>query len=168
MVRNLSGCGWKMVTTTKCRCFLLSPLSVVCQISNTQTHFHCFHQSYHSEHLVFSKRTYPDPVTLDLSIPAFDPLPNQYYIRIVSDTWVSVELLHPISLRNVKMPDQKTPYTDLIDLTPLPTTALQEPKYEQLYSKFETFNPIQTQLFHTLYHTDWPVFLGAPTGSVRF
>ena len=103
---------------------------------------------------------------MDLSIPAFDPLPNQYYIRIVSDTWVAVEVLHPVSLRNIKMPDQKTPFTDLIDLTPLPTTALQEPKYEQLYSKFETFNPIQTQLFHTLYHTDSPVFLGAPTGSV--
>ena len=115
---------------------------------------------------MFSKRTYPDPIILDLSIPAFDPLPNQYYVRLVSDNWVAVEVLHPISLRNIKMPEQKTPFTDLIDLTPLPTTALQEPKYEQLYSKFDTFNPIQTQLFHTLYHTDSPVFLGAPTGSV--
>ena len=52
-----------------------------------------------------------------------------------------------------------------MDLTPLPTTALQDPKYEQLYSNIETFNPIQTQLFHVLYHTDSPVLLGAPTGS---
>lgn len=114
---------------------------------------------------MFSKRTYPDPITLDLSIPAFDPLPSQYYIRVVSDTWVAVELLHTISLRDIKMPNQTTPFTDLIDLTPLPTTALQEPKYENLFSKFDTFNPIQTQLFHVLYHTDCPVFLGAPTGS---
>jgi activating signal cointegrator complex subunit 3 len=52
-----------------------------------------------------------------------------------------------------------------MDLTPLPTSALQEPKYEQLYTKYDTFNPIQSQLFHVLYHTDTPVFLGAPTGS---
>lgn len=120
---------------------------------------------YHNEHIVFSKRTYPDPVTLDLSIPAFSPLPSQYFVRVVSDTWVAVEMLHTISLRNIQMPESRTPFTDLIDLTPLPTTALQEPKYEELYKKFDTLNPIQTQLFHVLYHTDCPVFLGAPTGS---
>ena len=63
------------------------------------------------------------------------------------------------------MPEQKTPYTDLLNLTPLPVTSLQEDKYIQLYSNIETFNPVQTQLFHVLYHTDSPVFLGAPTGS---
>jgi len=123
---------------------------------------------HHSEHIVFSKRTYPDPITLNLSIRVSEPISNQFCVRVVSDTWVAVEFLHPISLRNIKMPEEETPYTDLIDLTPLPTTALQESKYEQLYSKFDTFNPIQTQLFHTLYHTDSPVFLGAPTGSVSF
>lgn len=63
------------------------------------------------------------------------------------------------------MPSQALTHTDLIDLTPLPTTALQNEKYEQLFSSIDTFNPIQTQLFHVLYHSDIPVFLGAPTGS---
>lgn len=31
--------------------------------------------------------------------------------------------------------------------------------------RFTHFNPIQTQIFHTLYHTDHNVLLGAPTGS---
>lgn len=59
------------------------------------------------------------------------------------------------------------PYTNLIDLTPLPTSALNDPVYESLYDKIDTktFNPIQTQLFHMLYHTDLPVLVGAPTGS---
>ena len=61
--------------------------------------------------------------------------------------------------------DQEIRHTDLMDLTPLPVTALQNEKFEQLYSKFKTFNPIQTQLFHILYHTDLPLLLGAPTGS---
>ncbi|MEQ2158253.1 hypothetical protein GOODEAATRI_010366, partial [Goodea atripinnis] len=47
---------------------------------------------------------------------------------------------------------------------PLPVTALGNREFESLY-KFTHFNPIQTQIFHTLYHTDTNVLLGAPTGS---
>ena len=104
-------------------------------------------------------------MTLDLAIPAFSPLPKQYFIRAASDSWVGVEMLIPVSFEDIKMPNQETPYTDLADLTPLPTSALQEAKYEQLYTKYDTFNPIQTQLFHVLYHTDTPCLVGAPTGS---
>ena len=100
-----------------------------------------------------------------MPIPAFEPMPTQYILRVVSDSWVGVDILHPVSLRDISMPEQITPYTDLQDLTPLPIAALQDEKYEQLYNHVETFNPIQTQLFHVLYHTDTPVLLGAPTGS---
>lgn len=55
-------------------------------------------------------------------------------------------------------------FSELLDLQPLPITALGNPEYESLY-KFTHFNPIQTQIFHTLYHTDTNVLLGAPTGS---
>ncbi|CAN0257328.1 unnamed protein product, partial [Ectocarpus sp. 13 AM-2016] len=57
-----------------------------------------------------------------------------------------------------------TAHTPLLDLRPLPTTALQNPKFESLY-RYQHFNPIQTQLFHVLYHSDESVLLGAPTGS---
>ncbi|OQR70900.1 activating signal cointegrator 1 complex subunit 3-like [Tropilaelaps mercedesae] len=43
-------------------------------------------------------------------------------------------------------------------------TKKQNELFESLY-EFTHFNPIQTQLFHTLYHTDHNVLLGAPTGS---
>lgn len=55
-------------------------------------------------------------------------------------------------------------FPDLLELQPLPVTALNEPSYEMLYN-FTHFNPIQTQIFHCLYHTDNNVLLGAPTGS---
>ena len=55
-------------------------------------------------------------------------------------------------------------FSELLDLQPLPVTALNDPKLEALY-KFTHFNPVQTQIFHTLYHTDCNVLLGAPTGS---
>ena len=120
---------------------------------------------YHQEYVLFQKRTFPEPTNLELTIPAFDPLPSQYYIRIVSDSWVGTEMLFPVSFQHLMLPEQTMPHTDLMDLTPLPTSALANPDFEQLYSKFPTFNPIQTQLFHVLYHTNFPVLLGAPTGS---
>ena len=57
------------------------------------------------------------------------------------------------------------PHTELLDLQPLPKSALKNPAYEAMYPRFTHFNPIQTQAFHTLYHTDESVLLGAPTGS---
>lgn len=55
-------------------------------------------------------------------------------------------------------------FSDLLELQPLPVTVLRNKQFEQLY-KFSHFNPIQTQIFHCLYHTDNNVLLGAPTGS---
>lgn len=52
----------------------------------------------------------------------------------------------------------------MLDLQPLPITALHNETYQSFF-KYGFFNPIQTQIFHTLYHTDQNVLLGAPTGS---
>ncbi|GMH51646.1 hypothetical protein TrRE_jg2330 [Triparma retinervis] len=121
---------------------------------------------YHHEYIVLSKRNHPETLNLDLTIPAFEPLPPQYYLVIVSDRFVGVELTYPVSFQHLLLPDRHLPYTDLADITPLPTTALSHPPFESLYNtKFECFNPIQSQLFHVLYHTDKSVLLGAPTGS---
>lgn len=97
---------------------------------------------FHHEYIVLSKRTFPDPITLDFAIPAFDPLPKQYNIIVISERWVGVEMWHPVSFNSIQMPSERTPYTDLQDLTPLPTSALQEAKYSKLYSKFDNFNPV--------------------------
>lgn len=55
-------------------------------------------------------------------------------------------------------------FSELLDLQPLPVKALENKDYEDLF-KFSHFNPIQTQIFHCLYHSDSNVLLGAPTGS---
>jgi hypothetical protein len=119
---------------------------------------------YHQEQVMFTKKNYPEPVELEMFIPSFTGN-EKYILRVVSDSWIGVEMVYPISLEATRIPKQININTDLLDLTPLPTTALQDDKYEQLFDRIETFNPVQTQLFHVLYHTDHPVFLGAPTGS---
>lgn len=55
-------------------------------------------------------------------------------------------------------------FIDLLELRPLPLNVLKNKQYEELY-KFSHFNPIQTQIFHCLYHTDNNILVGAPTGS---
>jgi activating signal cointegrator complex subunit 3 len=120
---------------------------------------------YHHEQVMFAKSSYPESVHVEMFIPTFLQTSTQYLLRVVSDSWVGIEMLYPISLETTRMPEEISVNTDLIDLMPLPTTALQDEKYEQLFSKIETFNPVQTQLFHVVYHTDTPVLLGAPTGT---
>uniref|UniRef100_A0A803VRD7 Activating signal cointegrator 1 complex subunit 3 n=1 Tax=Ficedula albicollis TaxID=59894 RepID=A0A803VRD7_FICAL len=121
---------------------------------------------YHSEYFIIQKKQVitKEPQLLVFTIPIFEPLPSQYYIRAVSDRWLGAEAVCIINFQHLILPERHPPHTELLDLQPLPVTALGHPEYEVLY-KFTHFNPIQTQIFHTLYHTDCNVLLGAPTGS---
>ena len=52
----------------------------------------------------------------------------------------------PVSFRHLILPEKFPPPTELLDLQPLPVSALRNPDFERLYSdKFPYFNPIQTQ-----------------------
>ncbi|KAF4360857.1 hypothetical protein G4B88_000712 [Cannabis sativa] len=120
---------------------------------------------YHSELFTLTKRmSKGEPQKLSFTVPIFEPHPPQYYIRAVSDSWLQAEAFYTISFSNLALPEARTSHTELLDLKPLPVTALGNSTYEALY-KFSHFNPIQTQAFHVLYHTDNNVLLGAPTGS---
>lgn len=122
--------------------------------------------TYHYESLSLSKKQVSrrEEQVIVFTIPIFEPLPSQYYIRLVSDRWLRCEFTHPVSFQQLILPERHPPHTDLLDLKPLPVTALRNPQWQELYN-FPYFNPIQTQLFHVLYHTDHNVLLGAPTGS---
>uniref|UniRef100_A0A8B9HHQ3 Activating signal cointegrator 1 complex subunit 3 n=1 Tax=Astyanax mexicanus TaxID=7994 RepID=A0A8B9HHQ3_ASTMX len=117
---------------------------------------------YHSEYFLLQKKQVGTQVVF--TIPIFEPMPSQYYIRAVSDRWLGSEAVCIINFQHLILPERHPPHTELLDLQPLPVLALGNREYESLY-KFTHFNPIQTQIFHTLYHTDTNVLLGAPTGS---
>lgn len=121
-----------------------------------------FNQPY-SVKIVFKVKA-NEPQTLVFTIPIFEPLPAQYLIRAISDRWLGAECVCAISFKHLILPEKHPPNTDLLDLQPLPVGALKNLAYERLF-KFSHFNPVQTQVFHTLYHTDHNVLLGAPTGS---
>lgn len=121
---------------------------------------------YHHEFFILGRRKLYDDHELNFTIPLSDPLPNQIYVRAVSDKWLGAETVTPVSFQHLIRPDTESVYTDLLNLQPLPVSALKNPPLEELYEKrFQYFNPMQTQIFHTLYHTSANVLLGSPTGS---
>lgn len=121
---------------------------------------------YHHEFFIISRRKLHDDHELNFTIPLSDPLPTQIYVRAVSDRWLGAETVTPVSFQHLIRPDTESVYTDLLNLQPLPITALKNPGLEELYAqRFQFFNPMQTQIFHTLYNTPANVLLGSPTGS---
>eukprot|EP00026_Physarum_polycephalum_P000144 Phypoly_transcript_00144.p1 GENE.Phypoly_transcript_00144~~Phypoly_transcript_00144.p1 ORF type:complete len:2136 (-),score=361.95 Phypoly_transcript_00144:17-6424(-) len=123
---------------------------------------------YHHEYFLLHKAQHQSkdeqPIQLVFTVPISEPLPPQYYVHAISDRWLGVDTVIPMSFKHLILPHQHPPHTELLDLTPLPTATLQNKDFAALYP-FEHFNPIQTQVFHTMYYTDHNVLLGSPTGS---
>ena len=71
--------------------------------------------------------------TLVFTIPIFEPLPSQYYVRGVSDRWLGSEVVCALSFKHLILPEKHPPHTELLDLQPLPITALKCEDYELLY-----------------------------------
>ena len=123
---------------------------------------------YHSEVFTLTKRAHSagTPCHVAFTVPLFEPLPAQYWVHASSETWLGCSTSCEIGLRELLLPEAHPPHTELLPLRPLPRAALGEPAFCALYEgRFTHFNAIQTQAFHTLYHSDENVLLGAPTGS---
>ena len=121
---------------------------------------------FHHEYFMLTRKKFYDDHELNFTIPLADPLPTQIYVRAVSDRWLGAETVTPVSFQHLIRPDTESLYTDLLDLQPLPIAALKNPLLEDIYGqRFQFFNPMQTQIFHTLYYTSANVLLGSPTGS---
>jgi replicative superfamily II helicase len=120
----------------------------------------------YSQYIILSKRKMDEPIEINCTIPLSEPLPSQIFVRAVSDRWLGVDAVVPVSFQHLILPDMNTPETRLLNLRPLAVSALQNDVLEAVYgSKFAYFNPLQTQVFHVMYHTSQNVLLGAPTGS---
>jgi len=127
----------------------------------------------HSEYFLLSVKQKGETQKLGFSIPiphtdsTTDGLPPQIFVRAISDKWIGAENMIPVSFKNLILPSmQNSIHTELLDLSPLPISALKNPILEEICRKrFQFFNPVQTQIFHTLYYTEKNALIGAPTGS---
>lgn len=120
----------------------------------------------HHEFFLLKQKYCTDEHLVKFFVPVFEPLPPQYFLRIISDRWIGSETQLPVSFRHLILPEKTMPPTELLDLQPLPISALRNAEFEALYNEsFPQFNPIQTQVFNAVYNSDDNVFIGAPTGS---
>ena len=103
---------------------------------------------YHHEHFALHRKQASEEHTLAFTIPVIEPVPPQYYVRAFSERWVGCvprrakwsresslsfvtcrvdfrcEATCEISMRNCVLPDRRPRNTPLLDLTPLPKSAL--------------------------------------------
>ncbi|KAF5370279.1 hypothetical protein D9758_006929 [Tetrapyrgos nigripes] len=120
---------------------------------------------FHDNFLLL-QRYAEDEHSVTLTVPMFEPVPPNYYISVISNRWLHAETRLPISFKHLILPEKFPPPTPLLDLQPLPLSALHNKEFEALYSStIDTFNKIQTQVFQALYTSDENIFIGAPTGS---
>ncbi|EJW85261.1 U5 small nuclear ribonucleoprotein helicase [Wuchereria bancrofti] len=122
----------------------------------------------HHEYFLLKQKFCEDEHLVKMFVPVFDPLPPLYFIRIVSDRWLGSETVLPISFRHLILPEKYPPPTELLDLQPLPLSALNSKLFQSVFEQknISVFNPIQTQdFFRTVYEGNDNVFIGAPHGS---
>ena len=110
-----------------------------------------------------TKSEEPLPVEVSFFVP-YKENTQAYNVYIMSDRFVGADLEFELNLKDVMIHTEKMEYTNLLDLTPLRISTLNNPAFERLYH-IKYFNPIQTQIFHALYYTDNNCLIGAPTGS---
>jgi activating signal cointegrator complex subunit 3 len=61
---------------------------------------------YHSEMFTLTRKMMAeDSHTISFTIPIFEPLPSQYYIRAVSDTWLQASTVLPVSFQHLILPE---------------------------------------------------------------
>ncbi|KAF5746457.1 U5 small nuclear ribonucleoprotein helicase [Tripterygium wilfordii] len=108
---------------------------------------------------------YVQPITRSVLKVELTITPDFQWEDKVHDKWIGSQTFLPVSFRYLILPEKYPPPTELLDLQPLPVTALRYPPYEAIYQDFKHFNPVQTQVSTVLYNTDDNVLVAAPTGS---
>lgn len=102
---------------------------------------------------------------VEFTVPITDPMPPNYFVSLVSDRWMESETRVAVSFQNLILPERFPPHTELLDLQPLPVSALRTSDFINLYPDWKNFNKIQTQTFQSLFNSDKNVLIGAPTGT---
>ncbi|KRZ76461.1 Activating signal cointegrator 1 complex subunit 3 [Trichinella papuae] len=121
---------------------------------------------FHREEILFTRQQVQKQQSLKLVfiIPVANPMPPFYLVCLDSNNFHGCAYEDALLFENITLPTERQQRTALLDLQPLPVTALNNPLLQSMY-KFSHFNAIQTQVFHTIFHTDSNVLVGAPTGS---
>lgn len=143
--------------------------------SGTNEPFHLFltdsatDDVFHHHHFNFRKLGETE-LEVSTHVPLVEPRPAQLSVTIVSDRYVGLEFFDVVTVPKVDglLAESVVEPTDLLDLHPLRVSSVFQAENESTFASlfsFTHFNPIQTQLFWTMYNSDVNVLCGCPTGS---
>ncbi|BGP18968.1 hypothetical protein JCM10213_002613 [Rhodosporidiobolus nylandii] len=106
---------------------------------------------------------------LQFTIPV-SSAPKALYVRAISDRWIGAEEEHYVDLEGLVLPPPPPPHLPLLDLPLLsPQDAFSKhPRLQELYGReTPTLDPVQTQAFHSVFHTAANVLLCTPSAPSR-
>lgn len=101
------------------------------------------------------------------TVDLVEPLPPQYFLRVVADRWLHANQVVPISFKHLLLPERFPLPTQVLDLKPVSVPLLQDPIARSFFAAdgIDSLNSIQTQTFHALFETDHNVLVCAPSGA---
>ena len=93
--------------------------------------------------------------------------PGSIFVRIVSDRWLNDEEPHLIDLGHLVMPPEPPLALPLLDLELLQVrSAFKDPQIRDAFFH-PAFDPVQTQAFHTVFHSSNNALVCAPSAPSR-
>lgn len=105
---------------------------------------------------------------ITFTVPLHEPMPPQYFIKVISDRWIQSETVLPVSFKHLILPERFAPPMELQDMHSRLVKELNFKEAENLYLNVDgmkEFNAIHTQAFNKLYQSDESIFIGTPSGG---
>lgn len=160
-------------STLAIECIIKSDFEYDTKIHGVSENFHLIVEDVDGEKILYHeyfsiKQKYAnDEQIMNFTVTLIDPLPPQYFIRIVSDKWLHSETVLPVSFRHLVLPEKYPPHTELLDMRPFKIDIFGNNKIEEIYKSrsIEVLNQIQTQVFSSLYEEDNSTLICCPAGS---
>lgn len=122
-------------------------------------------QLLHVEKMMLTSQNCKDIQRFEFAVPYIQGQ-RQVEIQLVSDSFLGAETVATLDFGKLELPTTQTIRTNLLRLRPLSVNAFDNNALISYYSKrFQHFNPMQSMVFHSLYHHKHAVLLGSPTGS---
>jgi len=73
-------------------------------------------QLLHSELFILKQKNASEQHMLSFIVPLYEPMPPQYFIKVVSDRWLQCENVLPVSFKHLILPERFAPPTELQDM----------------------------------------------------
>ncbi|GAA5976618.1 hypothetical protein JCM5350_006700 [Sporobolomyces pararoseus] len=114
-------------------------------------------------------RPHSTVIRINFTIPV-TTVPKALYVRAISDRWIGAEEEYVVDLDGLVLPPPPPPHLPLLDLPLLSAfdSFTQHPALRELYGQESpTFDPVQTQAFHSVFHTSSNVLVCSSSAPSR-